>query len=226
MKPSSFNQPQRTRRAQRKNASSFTLFAPFAVKSLRLFTAILFLLPVFWMIAASLHPRGVPLPQTLQLLPQQPTLENYGRIFHLIPITRFTLNSLIVVATAVPLTLITSSWAGYSMSQLPRPSQRRLILLSLAILMVPGIALWSTRFLIYKQLGWTGSLIALIAPAFMGSSPFYVLMFYRAFRRIPHAIYDAARLDGAGVLQTWAAIALPIARPTAVGVALLSFILY
>ncbi|MCA9976279.1 MAG: carbohydrate ABC transporter permease, partial [Anaerolineales bacterium] len=54
----------------------------------------------------------------------------------------------------------------------------------------------------------------------------YVLMFYRAFRRVPTAIYDAARLDGAGVLQSWGSVALPIARPTAIGVGLLSFIFY
>jgi multiple sugar transport system permease protein len=92
--------------------------------------------------------------------------------------------------------------------------------------MVPSIALWSTRFLLYKQLGWLDTIWALIAPAWMGTSPFYVLMFYRAFRRIPSAIYDAARIDGAGILQTWWLVILPMARPTTLGVALLSFVLY
>jgi len=92
--------------------------------------------------------------------------------------------------------------------------------------MVPGVALWSTRFLIFKILGWYNTIWALIAPAWMGTSPFYVLMFYRAFRRIPREMYESARLDGAGVLQTWRRIALPIARPTTIGVALLSFIFY
>lgn len=193
---------------------------------LRLLAALVFLLPIFWLLSASLHPRGVPLPQTLRLLPADLTLANYGRIWQLVPLTRFTLNSLLVVGTAVPLTLLVSSWAGYAMALLPSPSQRRLVFLSLAILMVPSIALWSTRFFIYKELGWNDSLLALIAPAWMGTSPFYVLMFYRAFRRIPGAIYDAARLDGAGVLQTWGVVAFPLARPTAVGVALLSTIFY
>ena len=69
------------------------------------------------------------------------------------------------------------------------------------------------------------TLWALIAPAFVGTSPFFVLMFYRAFRRIPSAVYDSARLDGAGVLATWGRVALPIARPTAVAVAILAFVL-
>jgi multiple sugar transport system permease protein len=75
-------------------------------------------------------------------------------------------------------------------------------------------------------LGWNDTVWVFIAPAWMGTSPFFVLMFYRAFRRIPAAIYDSVILDGAGVLQLWIRVALPMARPTTVGVALLSFAFY
>jgi multiple sugar transport system permease protein len=177
------------------------------------------------MLTAALHPVGRPLPQTLSFSLDL-TLDNFSRVWRLVPLGRFTLNSLLLVLLAVPLTLVTSSWAGFSMAQLPKASQRRWVVLSLAVLMVPGVALWFTRFFIYKELGWQNTIWALIAPAWMGSSPFFVLMFYRAFRRIPAAIYEAGQLEGAGVLASWWQIGLPIARPTAVGVALLSFILY
>ncbi len=144
----------------------------------------------------------------------------------MVPLARFTLNSLLVGVLAVPLTIVVSSWAGLAIAQLPRASQRRWVLLSLGVLMVPGIALWMPRFLLYRQLGWLDSPLALIAPAWMGTSPFFVLMYFRAFRRIPSALYDAARLDGAGVLQAWLRVAMPLARPTTVGVALLAFLFY
>lgn len=112
------------------------------------------------------------------------------------------------------------------MARLPRRSQQRWLILSLAVLMVPGMALWSSRFIIYRQLGWLDSIWAFIAPAWMGTSPFFILMFYRAFHRVPSGIYDAARIDGAGVLRTWSQVALPIARPTAIGMALQSFVFY
>ncbi|MCA9924617.1 MAG: carbohydrate ABC transporter permease [Anaerolineales bacterium] len=193
---------------------------------LRLAAALLFLLPLAWMVTASLHPPGEPLPTSLQIWPVRLTLANYGRIFQLLPMGRYTLNSIMVVTLAVPITLVISSWAGLGIARLSKASQQRWIVLSLAVLMIPGIALWSTRFLLYRQLGWYDSIWALVAPAWMGTSPFYVLMFYRAFRRIPLGIYDAARLDGAGVLQTWWWITLPMARTTAVAVALLTFVLY
>jgi multiple sugar transport system permease protein len=192
----------------------------------RLFAAVIFLLPIFWMVAAALHPLGVPLPRKLTLFSALPTLENFGRVWNLVPIGRFALNSILVVLLAVPITIVTSSWAGFAMARLPLASQRRWVVISLAVLMVPGIALWFTRFLIYKELGWLDTIWALIAPAWMGTSPFYVLMFYRAFRRIPAAIYDSARIDGAGILQSWWQVILPAARPTVLGVSLLSFVVY
>ena len=159
-------------------------------------------------------------------MPDEASLANFQKVWALMPYGRYLLNSLLITLIAVPLTLFIASWAGFSMAQLPRASQQRWVLLCLSLLVIPGIALWSTRFLIYKPLGWLNTPFALIAPAWMGTSPFYVLMFYRSFRRLPRAIYDAARLDGAETWQAWAFIAFPLARPTAIGVALLSFILY
>jgi multiple sugar transport system permease protein len=194
--------------------------------TVQIIVVVVFLLPLVWMTATAFYSPGTALPTSLRLLPEQPTVSNFGRIFATVPMLRFTANSLLVVAIAVPLTIVTGSWAGFAMAQLPDRSQRRWIVISLAILMIPGIALWSTRFLLYKQLGWIDTYWAIIAPAWMGTSPFFVLMFYRAFRRVPTGLYDAARLDGAGVLRTWASIGLPVARTTVVAVALLSFVLY
>ncbi len=186
-----------------------------------------FLLPIYWMATAALIPQGVSLAENRTLLSLNSyTFDNFQRMWQLLPMGQYTLNSLRVVLIAVPLTLITSSWAGLGISQLPRTAQRRWVLFSLMLLMVPGIALWSTRFLVYKQLGWLDSAWALIAPAWMGTSPFYVLMFYRAFRRTPTAVFEAARLEGATLFQIWRLIAFPIAQPTVVGVGLLSFVFY
>lgn len=186
--------------------------------------ALVFILPVLFMALAAFRPAGQPVASSLW--PADPTLDNFGRLFSILPIGRYTLNSLSVAVLAVPLTLLTASWAGFAMACLPRPAQRRWVLLSLLVLMVPGVALWSSRFILYSLIGIGGTLWVLAIPALMGTTPFFVLMFYRAFRRIPKAIYDSARLDGAGVLATWWRVALPIVRPTTIAVAVLAFILY
>lgn len=191
---------------------------------IRALAATIFALPLLWALLAALRPAGTPL--AAPLLAVRPTLDAFGRLFAVLPVWRFTANSLLVVALAVPLTLLTASWAGFAMARLPRPAQHRWVIVSLMALMVPGVALWSSRFLLYSRIGLIDTYGALLAPSLMGSSPFYVLMFYRAFRRIPAALYDAAQLDGAGALATWGRVALPIARPTAAAVAVLAFVAY
>jgi len=192
--------------------------------AVRLLVAAVFLLPILFVVLAAFRPSGVPLAGPLW--PAPPTADNFRRLFAALPIGRYTLNSLQVVLIAVPLTVLIASWAGYAMARLPRSTQRRWVLLSFLVLMVPGVALWSSRFILYSRLGIGGALWVLVIPALTGTSPFFVLMFYRAFRRIPTAIYDAARLDGATAWQTWGRVALPIARPTAAAVAALAFVLY
>ena len=67
---------------------------------------------------------------------------------------------------------------------------------------------------------------ALLAPAVMGSSPLFVLLFYWSCRRLPHDLFEAARLDGGSAWQVWWRVALPIALPTAAAVAMLAFVFY
>ncbi|HEX8231716.1 MAG TPA: carbohydrate ABC transporter permease [Chloroflexia bacterium] len=188
--------------------------------------AVLFLLPLIWMLGASVRKVGLPPPNQLEWIPNPIELSNYLRIFELLPLGSYTLNSLKVVLVAVPLTIITASWAGFAMSQVaPRP-RTWLIVASLVALMVPVTALWLTRFLIYKWIGVLDSLWALILPSFMGTSPLFVLLFYWTFSRIPGELYESARLDGAGALRIWGRIAMPLSRASIVAVGVLAFVFF
>jgi multiple sugar transport system permease protein len=188
--------------------------------------SLLCLLPLLWMLAAALRQTGTPLPRTLDIFPWPPAWENYARIFEIVPLGRYLLNSIFVVALAVPLTLLTASWAGFGMSQLPRRLRTRLLVLSILLQMVPVTALWLTRFLLFSWIGLTNSHLALIAPALMGASPLFVLLFYWSFRRVPLEQYESARMDGATPITLWRLIGLPQARPALLAVGLLAFLLF
>jgi multiple sugar transport system permease protein len=188
--------------------------------------AILFVLPVFWMVTASLRAPGLPPPRSIEWIPDPASLEAYVRLFELLPFARYLLNSLVVVALAVPITIVTASMAGFAMSQLERQARSRLVVLSVAMLMIPVTALWLTRFLLFRTVGLVDSLGALIIPAFMGSSPLFVLIYYWTFRQVPAALVETARLEGAGPVTIWRRIFMPLAAPSTVAVAVLAFLLY
>jgi multiple sugar transport system permease protein len=188
--------------------------------------AVLFVLPLMWMIAASLRQPGLPPPRSIELIPNPIAPGNYAQVFELLPFGRYFLNSLIVVIAAVPLTIVVASWAGLAMSQLPDRSRRALLAFSIGLLLIPFSALWLTRFVLFNALGLTNSHLALIAPALSGTSPLFVLLFYWTFRRVPRELFEMARFEGAHALSIWWRVALPIALPTAAAVAMLAFVFY
>jgi len=98
--------------------------------------------------------------------------------------------------------------------------------LSFAALMIPVTALLVPRFTMFRWLGLIDTWVPLIAPALLGLSPFYVLLFYWSFRRVPAEQYESARLDGATPLASWRHIGLPQARPALLAVGLLAFLFF
>jgi multiple sugar transport system permease protein len=186
--------------------------------------AALLILPLVFMITGSLRKTGLPPPRTPELVPSPLAFDNYSRAFDLVDIPRYLLNSTLVAAAVVPLTIVFASWAGFAIARLPGRLRRTLVGVSLVALMVPLTALLVPRFVIFKTLGMTDTYWPLILPAVMGLSPFYVLIFYWAFRQLPEELYEASRLEGLSPLLTWWRVAMPLIRPVTVAVGVLAFL--
>jgi multiple sugar transport system permease protein len=178
------------------------------------------------MVLVSLLQQGLPPPRSIEWLPDSVVPGNYADVFTLLPFGRYLLNSLLVVAVAVPVTIVVASMAGFAMAQLPRGPRSALVVLSLALLMVPVTGLWLTRFLVFRWVGLVDDLGALVVPAFMGTSPLFVLLYYWTFRRTPVELFEMARLEGAGPFSAWRRIGLPLTVPTSIAVAILAFLFY
>jgi len=185
----------------------------------------IFLLPLYAMIAGSLRPLGVPPPRTIELVPWPVSLESYAEAFRVIPMARYIRNSLVVAAVGVPVSVLVASWAGFAVARLPRRARVALIGISVIVLLIPASALIVGRFTIYRTLGLTDTLVPLMAPSLLGTSPLFVLVFAWAFGRIDPQLYDIAREAGLSPVQTWWRVAMPLARPITGAVALLAFVL-
>jgi multiple sugar transport system permease protein len=189
-----------------------------------LLIAAVFLLPLVFMVSGSLRRAGLPPPRSPELVPDPVALDNYPRAFALVDIPRYLRNSLIVAAVVVPLSVVVASLAGYAMTRLPRRLTGALVALSLAALMIPLTGLLVSRFAIFRLLRLTDTWWALIMPSLIGITPFYILLFYWSFRRIPDELYEACRLEGMRPLAIWRRVAMPLVRPVTVAVAVLAFV--
>ncbi len=185
--------------------------------------ALFFVAPLFWVLTNSLRPVGLPPPRTFEWFPQPIAWANYREIFHIIPLGRQIGNSFLVSSIGAALTLVTASWAGFALAQLPHRVRQPLVGLAVVLMMIPSTVVWLPRYVIFTWVGLIDTYGALIAPALMGTKSLYALMFYWTFRRVPLELFESARLDGAGALLIWRRIALPLALPTALAVVLLTF---
>ena len=184
------------------------------------------LLPLFWVVVASLRAPGLPPVRALEWWPAAAHWDNYAELFRIVPMGRYVLNSLIVVIIAVPVTILVASLAGFALSQLGTVWRWRLVVASVALLLIPGMAIWTLRFYVLNGLGLIDSLGALIAPAVAGGNPLFIMLFYWACWRIPPELYESARLEGAGAWTVWLYIARPLVLPTTAAVTVLAFALY
>ena len=137
------------------------------------------------------------------------TFGNFGLVTSIIDLWDQMLISVIVVLLAVPRTVLVASWAGFAIVTGPKKTGAVLVVVSVVALMVPATALWVPRFVMFKWLGLIDTLWALMVPALMATSPFYVLVFALAYSRIPTQLYEAARVEGLSPLRTWATVAWP-----------------
>ena len=160
------------------------------------------------------------------MLAPAPDSGGFERAFELVDLGRQLLNSALVAAIAVPLTVLVASWAGFAATRLGRFGRRLLIGGSLIALLVPLSALWVPRFVLFSKLSLLDTYVPLVAPALMATSPLYVLLFYWSYSRLPRDLVDAARLEGLGPLAIWRQVAAPLVRPTTFAVGALAFVFH
>lgn len=181
--------------------------------------------PLLLLVSGSLYQPGLPPKPTPELVPEPVSFEGYSLAFEWGGLLRATTNSLIVALIAVPLSVIVASAAGFALTLLPRKARLVVIVASVVGLMVPATALLVPRFAIFRLLGLTDTLVPLIAPALVGTSPLYALAYYLAFRALPRDLFDACLIEDLSPARMWWRVAMPLVLPVTSAVAALVFVL-
>lgn len=178
--------------------------------------------PFVWMVSTSLKPAAEMSHFPPTLFTDHPQIENYRRIFEVIPFWRLIANSLIVALAVTILQLVTCSLAAYAFAFLRFRGREALFLLYLSALMVPSQVTLLPNFILVRTFGWIDTYQGLILPFAFSSFGTFLLRQY--FKTIPHEIQEAARADGASHFQVYVRITLPLARPALAALAIFTFV--
>jgi ABC-type glycerol-3-phosphate transport system permease component len=155
-------------------------------------------------------------------LPWPPTFANYrGAILELIPAT---LRTLYVSTASILGMLAVGSTAAFAFARMRFPGRDFLFYLILAVMMIPGVILLTPHFIMANDLRLRGTLWGLIVFYIAGGLPFAIFLITAFFRSQPAEIFEAARIDGASEVQSLTRIAIPLAWPILVTVAIMNFL--
>ncbi|WBB81057.1 carbohydrate ABC transporter permease [Micromonospora sp. WMMD882] len=189
------------------------------------FVLLVFVPPLLLLVSGSLTEPGLPPPPTPRLAPDPVSATGYRQAVELGGLLRASLNSVLVAVVAVPLSVLVASLAGFATARLAPRAAAAVVAASLVALMVPATALLVPRFTIFRMFGLTDTLAPLVAPALIGTSPLYVLVYYLAFRALPAELYDACLVEDLSPVRIWWRMALPLVRPVTAGLTALTFVL-
>jgi len=181
------------------------------------------LVPLLWMVLSSFKPEGEILTRTPEILPRQFILDNYMTIFRQ-PVLKWFINSTLVALGGTLLTLFVSATAGYAFARFSFRGKNALFALVLATLIIPFEVTMIPLYLLMSGLSLTGTLTAMILPD--AASAVGVYIFRNFFLGFPRELEDAAAMDGSSPWGTFFRIALPLARPAILAVAILGFVGY
>ncbi|HRW06205.1 MAG TPA: carbohydrate ABC transporter permease [Caldilineaceae bacterium] len=187
--------------------------------------ALVFLLPLFWMLSTSLKPKDQIFVYPLVWLPHPPQWENYAEALNN-PSFKYLLflqNSLIYAVMSTIGTVISCAFVAYAFARLRWWGRDFWFVITLSTMMIPYPVTLIPLFLIFRDFGWIGTFKPLIVPSFLGT-PFFIFLLRQFFLTIPMDLSDAARIDGAREVGIFWHIILPLTRPALITVALFTFL--
>ena len=184
--------------------------------------ALFMLFPLLYSVSVSIMPGDELFTMDLNILPSNPTFENYVRAFTQVPLVRFILNSFLVAGCITIGQIITCSLAAFSFSFLEFKGKNFLFMLVMATMMVPGEAVIISNYLTVSSMGILDTYIVLILPSL--TSAMGIFLFRQFYMTFPISLYESAKLDGCGNLRFIVKILIPLTKSAIGAMAVYTFI--
>lgn len=194
----------------------------FPLLILNLICGLFMLFPLLYAVSIAFMPSSELFNMDLNLLPKQPTLENFASALSKMPLGRFILNSFIVSLAITGGQIISCSLAAFAFSFLDFKGKDGLFMLIMATMMIPGEATIISNYLTVSSWQWLESYKVLIVPYL--TSAMGIFLFRQFYQSFPISLYEAARMDGCSNLRFIVTILLPLSKPAIGAMAVYAFI--
>ena len=180
-----------------------------------------FLFPLYWIITGSFKNNAEITAREPIWFPMSPTMENYMELFDN-PAFLWLFNIIFISAAAMLLTCITASLAGYALGKKRFIGRGVLFTIIICAMALPKQVIVIPLAQLMTFLNLKDTLWAVILPTV--GWPFGVFLMKQFSESIPTEILEAARVDGAGELRTFASVVFPMIKPGIGALAIFTFV--
>jgi multiple sugar transport system permease protein len=184
---------------------------------------VVFLFPVYWMLVTSVKPPGEWLTSPPVFWPSSLHWENFTDALIKWGGYKGLRDSLIVASATTAFSMVLGVFAAYSLGRFHTGGDN-LSFVILSILFMPPVAVAIPMYLLWNKLGLIDTPAALIGQYTVFNVPFIAWVLKSFFEDIPVEMEDSALVNGATRWRAFWEIAVPLARPSIIAVALLAFI--
>ena len=178
--------------------------------------------PFLWMLFVSFMQEEQIFSQIPKILPDPFVTDNYRHVLSSLPISRFFFNSLFVAFITTIFQVLFSAMAGYAFARAKFKYSNVLFFLFLVTMMVPPQVNIIPLFFLMRTFNWIDTYQALIIPGIFGGLGVFLMRQW--FKSMSTEIEEAAKIDGCSIAKIFFTIALPLAMPALVTLALFTFI--
>jgi multiple sugar transport system permease protein len=157
----------------------------------------------------------------VDLIPDEPIIDNYIEAVTRHPVGRALVNSLIMAGVETLAVVVTSILTAYPFARLRFPGRDILFLAILGTMMIPSQVTMIPAFILIKWLGWIDTYQGLIVPRIM--TPLGIFLMRQFLQTLPRELEEAARIDGCSRMQTLLRVLVPLTGPAVATLAIFTF---
>lgn len=181
---------------------------------------IVMVMPIVYMLSTSFKwPHEI---YNLQIIPDEPTLENYVYVLEDGRFYNWFFNSLLVATATTISAVLFDSMVGYTLCKFRFRGRFFVFVAILSTLMIPTEMLIIPWYTMARNFGWLDSYWGIMFPGMM--TAFGTFLMKQFFESVPDDFIEAARIDGLNELQIWWSVAMPLVTPALSALAIFIFL--
>lgn len=175
--------------------------------------ALIVLVPFIWFVSTSFdYLKSYSLRFPPRLIPKEFSTFNYKMAFSNVPMLSYLKNTVIIVALSAVLNVITSTLAGFALSKGKFPGKKIVLVFILSNMMVPFESKLLPIYSIIRNMGLNNNALGVVLPAVL-TNAMYIFFVKTYCDGLPDDLYEAGKVDGAGILTIYGKIYFPLLTP-------------